>query len=90
MQKQIGELMQILGKGQRLSKLAVSDSGFLFDPVSGQSFTLNHTGLATFNRLKSGASIEDTASFLASEYSLSHDIALTSVEAFLIQLGRYI
>lgn len=29
-----------------LARLALSDTGFAFDPVSGDSFTLNHTGLA--------------------------------------------
>jgi hypothetical protein len=29
-----------------LSRLALSDTGFVFDPVSGDSFTLNQTGLA--------------------------------------------
>jgi hypothetical protein len=29
-----------------LSRLAVSDNGFVLDPVSGSSFTVNPTGLA--------------------------------------------
>ncbi|MDP1833235.1 MAG: PqqD family protein [Geothrix sp.] len=29
-----------------LARLALSDTGFAFDPVSGDSFTLNQTGLA--------------------------------------------
>jgi hypothetical protein len=90
MQKQIGDLIQTLCKNQRLSKFAVSESGFLFDPVTGQSFTLNQTGLLTFNRLKTGESIADTAAFLANEYDVSRESALASVEAFLIQLGRII
>jgi hypothetical protein len=90
MQKQIGELIQQLSKNQRLSKFAVSESGFLFDPVTGQSFTLNPTGLITFNRLKQGESIEDTASYLANEYDIARDTALHSIETFLIQLGRII
>lgn len=88
MQKQITELMQLLSRNQRLAKFAVSESGFLFDPVTGQSYTLNHTGLITFNRLKKGESIEDTASFLSKEYDITCDTATNSVEAFLIQLGR--
>lgn len=90
MEKQLAELMKTLGKNQRLSKLAVSESGFLFDPETGQSFTLNRTGLLTLSYLKRGSSIEETAAQLAKDYKISLEIATNSVEAFLLQLGRYI
>lgn len=90
MEKQLAELMKALGKNQKLSKLAVSESGFLFDPETGQSFTLNKTGLLTLNHLKRGATIEDTAAFLSKEYRISMESAVNSVEAFVLQLGRYL
>ncbi|MBX9686977.1 MAG: PqqD family protein [Candidatus Obscuribacterales bacterium] len=90
MQKQLAELMTTLNKNQRLSKLAISEKGFLFDPETGQSFTLNYSGMQTLNHLKRGESLEDTAKHLADEFKIPHDTALNSIEAFLIQLGRYI
>jgi hypothetical protein len=30
-------------------RLAVSESGFVFDPVSGQSFSVNETGLVVLH-----------------------------------------
>ena len=90
MEKQLAELIKTLSKNQRLNKLAVSESGFLFDPETGQSFTLNRTGLVTLNHLKRGSSIEETAALLAKDYRISLETAMNSVEAFLLQLGRYI
>lgn len=75
---------------ERLKKLAVSDSGFVFDPQTGQSFSLNGTGLMSLNLLKKGASVEDTANCLSQQYGVTYEVAATSVEAFLLQLERYL
>ncbi len=39
---------------KRLSDLALSDTGFVFDPYSGATFTVNPTGLAVLKGLKEG------------------------------------
>ncbi|MBK6631389.1 MAG: PqqD family protein [Betaproteobacteria bacterium] len=41
-----------LPKSDVLKRLALSDSGFVFDPVSGNSFTVNGSGLAILRRLQ--------------------------------------
>jgi PqqD family protein of HPr-rel-A system len=38
----------------RLHDLALSDSGFVFDPTTGHTFTVNATGLAVLRGLKAG------------------------------------
>ena len=38
----------------RLSDLAISDSGFVFDPYTGASFSVNLTGLTLLRALKDG------------------------------------
>jgi hypothetical protein len=40
----------------RLRDLALSDTGFVFDPCSGATFTVNATGLAVLKGLKDGLS----------------------------------
>jgi len=40
---------------QRLRDLAVSESGFVFDPYSGQTYSLNATGRVLLEALKGGA-----------------------------------
>ena len=39
---------------QRLNELAVSDTGFVFDPLSGATFNTNASGLAILEGLKEG------------------------------------
>ena len=55
-----------LPKSDVLKRLALSDSGFVFDPVSGNSFTVNGSGLAILRRppqesglLRIGASLSE-------------------------------
>jgi len=42
-----------------LSKLAVSDTGFVFDPRTGQTYSVNATGLVVLRGLKEGRPLED-------------------------------
>ena len=42
-----------------LKNLAVSSTGFVFDPRSGATFTVNPTGLAILVALRDGASIDE-------------------------------
>ena len=38
----------------RLRQLAISDTGFVFDPFSGSTFTVNQTGLTILEGLRRG------------------------------------
>jgi len=40
--------------GQKLKDLAVSESGFVFDPYSGATFSVNASGLCLLEGLKDG------------------------------------
>jgi hypothetical protein len=40
--------------GQKLKDLAVSESGFVFDPYSGATFSVNASGLCLLEGLKEG------------------------------------
>lgn len=75
---------------QRLQMLAVSISGFAFDPQSGQSFTINETGLKTLEHLRDGDGIDETARALALHYPVPQAIIAGSIEVFIRQLGRYL
>ena len=41
-----------------LKSLAISDTGFVFDPRSGATFSVNPTGLTVLLALREGASID--------------------------------
>jgi PqqD family protein of HPr-rel-A system len=43
----------------RLRHLAINEEGFIFDPLTGNSFTTNRTGLFILSRLKEGKRDEE-------------------------------
>ncbi len=71
----------------RLRDLAVSDGGFVFDPVTGQTFTVNDTGLFVLRALKDARAVDEIAIAVASEFDAdgSEDIA-RDVEGFVARL----
>lgn len=74
----------------RLRDLAVSPTGFAFDPRSGQSFSINGTGVVTLECLREGQGIDATARSLAARYGVPEEVARSAVEGFIRQLGRYL
>jgi PqqD family protein of HPr-rel-A system len=49
----------------RLAELAVSDTGFIFDPRSGATFNVNATGLVALAALREGVDPANTAAITA-------------------------
>jgi PqqD family protein of HPr-rel-A system len=54
----------------RLRELAVSDSGFVFDPMTGHTFTVNGSGLSILRLLKDGVEETEVANRLAAEFDM--------------------
>ena len=52
-------------------RLALSESGFIFDPVSGQSFTVNETGLVVLRLVQQQDDLEKIAEQLAEQFDAS-------------------
>jgi hypothetical protein len=59
----------------KLHNLAISGTGFIFDPVTGNSYNTNETGLLIVNAIKSGKSITEIANMIAAEYDVSIEVA---------------
>ena len=59
---------------QRIKDLAVSDSGFLFDPLSGSTFTVNQTGRTILEGLKAGSGRDGIVAQLADTFAV-HEAA---------------
>lgn len=51
------------------NNVAISDSGFLFNPVSGESFSVNPVGAEIINMLKEEKSLEQISKHLHAHYS---------------------
>ncbi|RUM57951.1 MAG: PqqD family protein [Persephonella sp.] len=73
----------------RLHQLAVNDEGFIFDPLTGESFTVNRTGLFIINRLKEGKKEEEILQGLLDEFNVSKEVAERDLIDFLEKLKSY-
>jgi len=51
-----------------LQRLAISESGFVFDPVSGHNFTVNETGMVILRLLQKDNQLTSLLDHLANEY----------------------
>jgi hypothetical protein len=66
--------------------LAVSETGFIFNPTSGDSFTANEIGADILNLLKEDKSIEDIKSSLVDKYDVDASQLEKDVEDFIVLL----
>ncbi|MCB1190916.1 MAG: HPr-rel-A system PqqD family peptide chaperone [Leptospiraceae bacterium] len=69
-----------------LKNIAVSDTGFMFDPATGNTFTLNETALYIVNLLKEDKTKEQIISQIAEEYEVSVEQIERDMSDLLIQL----
>ena len=74
----------------RLKQLAINESGFVFDPVTGHTFTLNDTGLAVLQRLKDGLHPDVLPDEIAEQFELdgSEDVS-RDVDDFVNRLREH-
>ncbi len=54
-----------------LKDLAISESGFVFNPLTGESFQVNEIGVSIINYLKQGKSLDEIKASLLAEYEVS-------------------
>ncbi|HEY5955368.1 MAG TPA: PqqD family peptide modification chaperone [Polyangiaceae bacterium] len=72
----------------RLEMLAISDTGFVFDPRTGHSYTVNATGLTVLNELKRGASAAAALQRLQETFDCPPS-ALADLRAFTDALNNF-
>jgi PqqD family protein of HPr-rel-A system len=71
----------------RLRELALSDSGFVFDPMTGHTFTVNPSGLLVLRMLKEGTEPTQLVMRLAEEFSVeAGEDPMRDVQDFIMQL----
>lgn len=58
---------------QRLKDLAISDTGFVFDPFSGATFTANATALCILDGLKRAHDRATIAAALRERFEVLHE-----------------
>jgi len=72
----------------KLKSLMINDEGFAFDPRTGNTYTMNATGLLIVNSLKTGASSGQIVKRLAEQFEVDEQTADRDLEAFLTALQR--
>lgn len=58
--------------------IAISETGFIFDPSTGDSFTLNPIGLEILEMIKLGKSFEE----ISKEFTSKYDVDSSSFERY--------
>jgi len=72
-----------------LRRLAINDSGFVFDPVSGDSFTVNDTGIAVLRRLQEQCTLQETVHAISQSYDVDTRHAERDILDFIVQLRKH-
>ncbi len=73
----------------RLNQLAINDEGFIFDPLTGESFTVNRTGLFIIKKLKENKSEEEILEDMLNEFNVSKETAEKDLIDFIQKLKSY-
>jgi hypothetical protein len=69
--------------------IAISQTGFVFDPSTGESFTVNETGLEILNMLKSGKDFDAVVSQITSRYDVDRGSFERYYQDFIEMLNHY-
>jgi hypothetical protein len=67
----------------KLSHLALSDNGFLFDSATGHTYSLNETGTFILKKLINGLSLEAIGKEMLEIYDITDDILSKDLGQFL-------
>lgn len=76
-------------KTDKLKSLMINDEGFAFDPRSGNTFSINATGLLVVNCFKAGASDAQVIQELTAQFDVDEQTADRDLEAFRNELERH-
>lgn len=69
--------------------IAISESGFLFDPNSGESFSLNETGKKILQLLKDGNSEDKISEWFTENYEVDKTVFENNFNDFITVLYNF-
>lgn len=72
-----------------LKELAISESGFIFDPQTGNSYVTNELGREIIIRLRDGVTEKELFKYILENYDVSLEELTRDYEAFLLRLKQY-
>lgn len=71
------------------TNIAISDSGFIFNPATGDSFTTNNVGLEIIRFLKEEKKKEDIIEAIREKFSVDEASLDKDLVDFLMMLANY-
>ena len=74
---------------KRLKTIAISDSGFIFDPSTGDSFNSNSTGIEIITLLKDDKDFNEIMDLLIEQYEVSEDELESDLRDYMQNLKSY-
>lgn len=72
-----------------LKNIAISESGFIFNPFTGDSYSVNPMGLEIISMLKEEKSEQEIIDKIVSEYSIDRNTVEKDFEEFKSLLNAY-
>lgn len=69
--------------------IALSDSGFLFNPSTGDSYSINPIGQEIIKYIQNGMTEEEVAEIIVKEYMIDHDSVEKDLYDFRQMLNNY-
>jgi hypothetical protein len=69
--------------------IATSEAGLIFNPGTGDSFSVNNTGNEILARLKENCSVEEIINFISSKYDVEKIQLEKDLDDFISQLSDY-
>jgi hypothetical protein len=70
-------------------RLSLSESGFVFDPVTGNSATVNATGMAIMRQLQHDANVKSAVFALQKYFNVKSPVAERDIIEFTSLLCKY-
>ena len=71
------------------NNIALSESGFIFNPNTGESFNLNPTGQKIIELIKEGKEFPEINQFFANNFEIEESIFEKDFEDFIHMLTSY-
>jgi hypothetical protein len=71
------------------SNIALSESGFIFNPNTGESFTLNPTGQELFGMIREGNDYDEIRMFFLENFDTEESVFEKDFEDFIHMMTSY-
>jgi len=70
--------------------VAISESGYIFNPATGESFSVNPVGIEIFNMIKEEKSYDEICKTILSKYNTDNDTFEKDYHDFIGILNQYL